>query len=248
MSKPSIFWEVHSGLPREGPGDNESTRKAFLMATDLPDKPRILDVGSGPGMQTMELARISNGTIIAVDTHQSFLDELERRAKEAGVSDRIETRNASMFSLPFEKESFDLVWSEGALYIMGFQKGLTAWKEFLTPHGYIAVTEPSWLKTDIPDEIKKFWAEYAEMTTIENSQKIIEQCGFKEIGHFVLPDSAWWNDYYTPKEQKLKVLREKYKDDTLKQIEIEESQHELDLHRKYSDLYGYVFFVMQKVL
>jgi ubiquinone/menaquinone biosynthesis C-methylase UbiE len=79
--KPNIFWEIHSGLPREGPGDNASIRRAFLMAAELPAAPRILDVGCGPGMQTLELAKISGGQITAVDIHQPFLDELQRRAR-----------------------------------------------------------------------------------------------------------------------------------------------------------------------
>jgi ubiquinone/menaquinone biosynthesis C-methylase UbiE len=244
--KPSIFWEIHSGLPREGPGDNASTHRAYLLATELPSKPRILDIGSGPGMQTMELARSSNGTIVALDTHQPFLDELDRRAKEQGFSERIKTVNASMFELPFEKESFDLIWSEGAMYFMGFRNALNAWKEFLSPRGYIVGTEPSWLKTDIPEEVQAHWAEYPGMLPIEGTQKIIQECGFEEVGHFVLPEASWWDEYYNPKEQKLKMLREKYKDDPDASAQVEEAQKELDVHRKYGDLYGYVFFVMRK--
>jgi SAM-dependent methyltransferase len=248
MSTPpqSIFWEIHSGLPREGPGDDESTRKAFLMAGELPVKARILDIACGPGAQTMELARAGKGAITALDTHQEFLDELERRAREAQCVDRITVINASMRKMPFEEGSFDLIWCEGAMYMMGFKEGLTAWKKFLAPHGYIAVTEPCWLKTGLTDELKAHWAEYPGMTTIENTRQIIADAGFREIGHFVIPDSAWWTGYYTPKERRLNLLREKYRDNTDALVQIGDAQKELDMHRKYHDFYGYVFFVMRR--
>ena len=243
----SIFWEIHSGLPREGPGDDESTRKAFLMADALPPRARILDVGAGPGMQTMELARISDGTIVAVDTHCPFLHELRRRAQDAGVSNCVSAVNASMASLPFRSESFDLLWSEGAIYIMGFRQGLTAWKRFLAPQAYIAVTDACWLTTEIPEDVRKHWAEYPGMTTIEITQRIIRECGYREVGHFALPDASWWNDYYHPLEQRLKALRDKYQDEPDALRQVDEAQHEIDMHRKHAHLYGYVFFVMQKM-
>jgi ubiquinone/menaquinone biosynthesis C-methylase UbiE len=113
-----FFWEIHSNLPREGPGDDASTRTAFFMLTDLPKAPRILDVGCGPGMQTLELARITDGPITALDTHQPFLDELTKRATKAGVADRITTMRESMFAMSFSAGSFDIIWSEGAIYFI----------------------------------------------------------------------------------------------------------------------------------
>jgi SAM-dependent methyltransferase len=243
----SIFWEIHSDLPREGPGDDESTRKAFRMAGNLPKRPRILDVGAGPGMQTIALARISDGTVVAVDTHQPFLHELRRRAARAGVADRVTAVNASMAALPFRNESFDVVWSEGAIYIMGFREGLTAWKRLLAPGGYLVVTEPGWVTNDIPGEVRRYWAEYPGMTAVENIAKAIAESGYREIGHFVLPDASWWNDYYGPLQQKLEGLRVKYPADADALRQVDDAQREIDMHRKHSSLYGYFFFVMQKV-
>jgi 2-polyprenyl-3-methyl-5-hydroxy-6-metoxy-1,4-benzoquinol methylase len=100
-----IFWEIHSSLPREGPGDDTSTRRAFSMLAEPPSAPRMLDVGCGPGMQTLELARMTDGPITALDTHQPFLDELTKRAKEAGLSDRITAVRESMFAMPFRREA-----------------------------------------------------------------------------------------------------------------------------------------------
>jgi SAM-dependent methyltransferase len=245
-SKQDLFWEIHSGLPREGPGDNESTRKAFAALPKLPDEPFILDVACGPGMQTIELANLCKGDIVAVDLHQEFLDELDRRAAAANFKERITTINASMLELPFDEDSFDLIWCEGAVYIMGFENGLTQWKPLLKKSGCVAVTNVSYLKDDVPDEVRKFWdADYPEITSIDNFLKTVDRCGYKLLEHFTLPTSSWMNDYYTPLENRLQSLRTKYdgNPDALKAIELE--QREIDLYRKYSDHYGYVFYVMQ---
>ncbi|MEI7709347.1 MAG: class I SAM-dependent methyltransferase [bacterium] len=245
--KPQVFYEIHKDIPREGPGDNESTRQAFSMLSELSDSPHILEIGCGPGMQTIELAQMTNGLITALDNQKRFLDELEKRAKVAHVEEKIKTVEGSMFALPFSEKSFDLIWAEGAIYIIGFREGLIYWKSFLKENGYIAVTHISWLKDNIPDEPKKFWAEgYPAIATVEKNLEIVEQCGYKNIGHFALPASAWWNDYYTPLEARLKMLREKYKDDKESLDRINQTQREIDLYKNYSDYYGYVFYLMQK--
>jgi ubiquinone/menaquinone biosynthesis C-methylase UbiE len=245
--RPSIFWEIHSGLPREGPGDDASTRKAFAMAPELPARPRILDVACGPGMQTLALARASDGAIIALDTHRPFLAEVARRAAAAGLAERIAIVNATMRAMPFADGRFDLIWCEGAIYVMGFREGLAAWRRLLTPAGCVAVTEPCWLAAEIPEVVKAHWAEYPAMTTIAACRRVIAACGYAHLGDFVLPDSAWWDDYYDPKARRLTMLREKYAHDAQALAAIERSERELDVHRAYSHLYGYVFFVMQRM-
>lgn len=241
-----IFWEIHSGLPREGPGDNASTRRAFFMTTDLPADPEILDVACGPGMQTMELARITNGRITALDTHQPFLDELRRRAQAANVDDRVKTVNASMFSMPFHEQQFDVIWCEGALYMMGLPRALTDWRRFLKPDGFIAFTEPCFLTDDLPEQVKQHWVgDYPEMTNIEKSLRIIGETGYLTVDHFTIPDWAWWKDYYTPQEKRLQELREKYANNQTVLQRLEQTQQEIDTHRLYSNHYGYVFFVIK---
>jgi ubiquinone/menaquinone biosynthesis C-methylase UbiE len=242
-----IFFELHRDIPREGPGDPASTRKALFMLTGLPEQPCILDIGCGPGTQTLELARVSSASILAVDTHQPFLDELEKRISSAGLAGKISTQNMSMFELILEPDSFDVIWSEGAIYIIGFEKGLREWQPLLKQGGYLAVTELSWLKPDPPAEAKTFWDEnYPGMKTMEENLSILRNTGYREIDHFVLPESSWWDDYYTPLEKRIALLREKYRDDEEAMTLLRESQRESDLYRKYSDWYGYVFYVMQK--
>lgn len=117
----SLFWELHSGLPREGAGDDEATEHMLSL---LPQRrySRILDAGCGPGAQTLCLARNLDGEITAVDTHQPFLDVLADQAQSTASNIAFRTANASMDSLPFEGASFDLIWSEGAIYCIGFER------------------------------------------------------------------------------------------------------------------------------
>ena len=162
-----IFWEVHSDNPQEGPGCLESTKKAFEMLENLPDTPKILDVGCGPGRHTIDLANISNAQITALDNHKPYLKQLEERAKAEGLSDRIKTVFGDMFDMKFEYGSFDIIWIEGALYFIGVEKGLKGWKKFLRPEGYICFTELCWLKENPPEEVKGFFKEeYPQMARL----------------------------------------------------------------------------------
>jgi ubiquinone/menaquinone biosynthesis C-methylase UbiE len=244
----SIFFEIHQDNPREGPGDNASTFRAFQMIPDLPAKPNILDMGCGPGMQTLELARISHGFITALDNHQPFLDQLDRSVQKVGLKDRIEIINQSMFSLDLPENSFDLICSEGAMFIPGFQKGLEDWKKYLKPEGYLAVSELAWFKTDPPAEIKEYFAlNYPPMLDIPGNLQIIKETGYQDIGHFTLPEQAWWN-YFDPIAKRVVRLKEKYAGDAEALQELKAQDLEVEMYRQYHDYYGYVFFVMRKTL
>lgn len=241
-----IFFEIHKGLPREGPGDSQSTRQAFALMKGLPANPRTLDIGCGPGRQTLDLAAITGGNIIAVDTHQPFLDHLQSLVEAQMLSERIKPMNASMFELKFPEQSFDILWSEGAIYIIGFEKGLKTWRPLLKPGGYLAVTEISWLKPDPPDDVYRFWmSEYPGMHGIEDNLRILQASGYRKTNHFSLPASSWWIDYYNPIEARLPELREKFHGNAEALGCIDATQKEIDMYRKYSDWYGYVFYVAQ---
>jgi ubiquinone/menaquinone biosynthesis C-methylase UbiE len=194
----------------------------------------------------MDLIKLTNGTIFALDNHQPFLDALNKKVMEHGVAHRIHIINCDMLALGFKERSFDVIWAEGAIYIVGFEKGITTWKPLLKNGGYLAVTEATWLKLDAPDELKGFWAEaYPAMQDIDGNLEIIKNTGCRIVDYFTLPESAWWDDYYNPLEKKLALFREKYKgnDEAIRLAEIE--QTEIDLYRSYPDYYGYVFYIMQ---
>ncbi len=243
-----FFFEIHKDLPREGPGDNESTQKAFNFLENLPSNPYILDIGCGPGMQTIQLAKLNDGYIVAIDTHQPFLDELNKRAEIAGVQDKIKTINKSMFKMDFEEGQFDVIWSEGAVYIYGFEKALKDWHIFLKKNGYIVVSEASWLKKNPPAEIRDFWNDaYPDIKLIEENKDRIKKNGYSLISYFILPENSWWENYYTPLEFRINELKEKYQGNEEAEKQLDEELIEIEMFRKHSDYYGYVFYILQKI-
>ena len=241
----NVFFELFDGLPRQGPGDVESTKRAFAMLTTLPSRPRILDIGCGPGAQSLELAQLSDGDITAIDTHESFLDELSERARHAGLADRITVRLESMLEFPIGEPPFDLIWAEGSIYVIGFERGLREWRRLLEDDGYIAVTHLSWLTSNVPAEPEQFWVE-EKILNVEENLRIMAESGYRAVGHFALPTSAWWNEYYIPLEERLPGARMRYVGDTIAQSLIDNIQKEINLYRDYSKYYGYEFYVMQK--
>jgi len=241
-----VFFEIHSNLPREGPGDNKSTRRAFRMLTELPSNPRILDVGCGPGMQTIEIAKLSGGQVTAVDNYQPYLEELKKTATNEGIGDKIKTVNADMNNLGFEDKSFNAIWSEGAIYNIGFERGIREWRRFLADKGYLAVSELCWLSTNASEEVKNFFVTgYPTMKTVGENLQMIKEAGYGLVGYFVLPDASWWTNYYLPIQAKLPALKTKYRDDKEALEVIASEELEIEMLSKYSKYYGYVFYVMQ---
>lgn len=251
-----IYELFDAQLPRLGPGDDFSTQKALNILLSAkathPDNPegsalRVLDIGCGNGAQTIALARLLDGTILAVDNHQPYLDELQRRAATEGVSDKIRVYLRDMCDLGLEKGRFDLIWSEGALYFMGFRRGLQTCRDLLKPHGVLAVSEITWLRPDPPAVCTGFFAnEYPDLVDIDANLVTAKNCGYDVVGHFVLPESAWFQSYYHPLETRLVSFRKKYATDPQRMELIDEVQLEIDLYRKYSSYYGYVFYLMKR--
>lgn len=243
-----ILYEViNASLPRQGPGDDESTRKAFSYLTELPSNPCILDVGCGNGMQTLELARLTNGTIIALDNHQPYLDELERRVKAMNFTHRITTINQSMLDMKFDINHFNIIWSEGAAYIYGFEKALEDWQCYLKEKGYLVISELCWFKKNVPKEINNYlMSEYPAMKSVKENKKTINTKGLELISHFNIPESSWWDNYYIPLEKNINKLQKKYQNDNEKLELLELFNIEIEMFRNYSEYYGYTFFIMRK--
>lgn len=247
MENMKYFYELYEGLPRGGPGDNVSTRKAFSFMTDLPIKPLILDIGCGPGMQTIELAKITGGTIIALDNYQPFLDQLMDNAKRETVDKNIIPTFRSMDDLNFQDQSFDIIWSEGALYILGFSKGLKTWHRLLKSNGYLGMTEAVYLRPDPPSPVIEFWeSEYPDIKDIQCNIDLIEKSGYELLSHFTLPDLSWLDDFYIPMEDRIKTLIEKYAGNQAALDVFETAQMEIEIFKTYSDFFGYEFFIMKK--
>ncbi|GAB4282249.1 MAG: class I SAM-dependent methyltransferase [Oscillatoriaceae cyanobacterium] len=240
-----IFLEIHKDLPKESPGGDEYTRQAFQILPRL-SQPTILDIGCGPGAQTLELARLTDGKIIAINTHQPYLDSLELAAATSGLLNRITCLNRSMFDLSFLDTNFDLLWAEGAIYIIGFEQGLNQWRTLLKSGGYLVASELVWLQDNPPKIILDYWQEnYPDIRTVEQVLNLIPGCGYDLVGHFTLPEQAWWN-YYLPLAARINRLCGLYANDSEALAVLENEQREIEMYRSYHDYYGYEFFVLQK--
>jgi len=241
-----VFFELHDGLPRQGPGRNRYTARAFGM---IPASARgqVLDIGCGPGTPTLELARLGGHPVIGMDTHLPFLQELVQRAGAASLSEHIMPICASMASMPIRDGSVDVFWAEGSIYNIGFEKGLGEFRRILKPGGHAALHEVAWLRSDPPEELREFWLQmYPGMTTVEECLRIIGRCGYRTLGHFALPPEAWWDEYYAPLDQRITDLRARYRSDPRALAVVEEEAREVEMYKKYGEYFGAVFFVLRR--
>ena len=241
-----IFLELHKDMPRQGSGRDEYTKKAFEMIPQM-NHPRILDIGCGPGMQTIQLAKLTDGKIIGIDIVQQYLDQLRLSIEREQLQDRVSAINQSMTDIQFPDESFDIIWSEGSIFIIGFEKGLCEWKKYLKRNGFLAVHDMAWIEENPPDEIRKYWKRvYPDILTKEDAITIIRNCGYDLIGFFPLPDDAWWEFYYDPLQERLKNFKVLYKDNIIALDLIKEEELEIQMYKKYHEWYGSVFYIMKK--
>lgn len=241
-----LLLEIHKDMPRQGSGRDEYTQKAFEIIPKI-HKPKILDIGCGPGMQTIKLAQLSNGEVIGIDIFDQYLKQLQILIEKEQLQSRVQAVKQSMFDMKYPQEYFDIIWAEGSIFIIGFEKGLNEWKQFIKPKGYLAVHEMAWLQDNPPKEIQEYWQQvYPEITNIQNNLDIIKKCGYQILDYFSLPEDAWWEFYYTPLEKRLNDLRIKFKHNRKALAIIAEEEIEIALFRKYNAWYGSVFFVMQK--
>lgn len=240
------FFHLHSGLPREGPGSDASTCEALRRLPALPENPVVVDLGCGPGRQTLVLARELGTPILAVDTHQPYLDDLERAARREGLESLVETRCASMTNLDLPPESLDLVWSEGAFYAVGVDAQLRRLHPLLRPDGLVVFTDVAWL-TDAPSaEARDFWREYPAMRSVGASLQAFADLGYEVLDSFMLPEEDWWAEYYDPLLERMGALqREAAGDPELARI-LEGTGREIDLRRRHGDDYGYFFYLCRK--
>jgi SAM-dependent methyltransferase len=240
-----VFFEIYEALPRGGPGDAACTLRALDLARPLPDQPVVLDMGCGPGPQTLDLAdALREAQIVAMDLHRPFLALLKSKVQRRGLDHRIRVVQADMANpgLPFE--SADLIWSEGAAYSIGFASALRRWRPLLKPGGCIAVSEATWFSEDRPQEIRDFWQqEYPDMLDVPGCLALFPEAGYEVIGHFPLPEQAWWTDFYTPMLEHLTEMRDRHADDPIALQVIHESENETEIFRRFAEYSGYTFVV-----
>lgn len=233
---------------RQGPGSPEVTKKALSFIDNLTDQSRIADLGCGTGGQTMVLAQHAPGHITGLDFFPGFIDRFNTNAAKLGLQDRVEGIVGSMDNLPFVEEELDMIWSEGSIYNIGFERGLKEWRKYLKPGGYIAVSESSWFTEERPDEINDFWMEsYPEINTIPNQIAQIMEAGYSPVATFIEPQTCWTDHYFAPLAKARECFLAKYPGSQMAEEFVKMSYREEELYAKYKEYYGYTFFIIKKI-
>jgi len=249
MDEIDILVELYRPMTRQGPGSQRSLSRALELAgLDDSRHLRIADIGCGTGVASIELASRLDAEIVAVDFLSPFLDELVLRARDVGVAESITTLEASMEDLPFEDASFDVLWSEGAVYNMGFSEGVSAWRRFLKPGGVLVVSEITWLTADRPAEIDDFWTgEYPEIDVASAKIAQLENAGYSPRGYFTLPEPDWEQEFYEPLETQLVELADRHPGSATVLEIVDSQRREIALQRRYRDYVSYGMYVATAV-
>lgn len=97
-----------------------------------------------------------------------------------------------------------------------------------------------------PPECAAFWAqEYPAIGSVPVLLGIIDQCGYDTVGHFAIPSSSWWDDYYRPLQGNICDFRVRHREEPDAQELADQVQREIEIWQAYSEFYSYEFFVMR---
>ena len=243
----ALINEFFIELERQGPGSREETIRALSFIPGLSKKTKIADLGCGTGFQTMVLAEKTEATITALDLFAGSIDKLNARAESLGLQERVKGIVGSMDDLPFKDEEFNIIWSEGAIGNIGFERGLAHWKRFLKKDGYVAVTYESWFTDERPAEIEKWWTDAVpEISTIAHNISIMQKTGFIPAAAFILPETCWTENYFAPQKTRHEEFLKKHPGNKTAEDMIAFMRREAELYAKYKQYYGYVFYVGRK--
>ena len=204
---------------------NKHTIRAFQTLPRI-EAPTILDIGCGSGVPTLELSRQCNGKITGLDIDRFLLGFLEKKIQRAGLSDRVRAVECSMFELGFPDESFDIIWAEGSISVIDFEKGIRDWRRLIKPGGYLVVFDQS--------------------RGLSEKLRHITSSGYTLIDHFEVKGEAFWEDYYMPLQKRIDNLRIEFRGDTHAQRALEKEQSEIDMVKRDPSKFNSTFFIIQR--
>jgi len=206
-----LLTDLHTNNHRQGPGSETAFARALeLSGIDISAPLEIADIGAGTGSATIPLLKNTKANLTAVDLLPDFLNKLKSKAEAVGVVHRLQTVQADMADLPFTDEQFDAIWSEGAIYNIGFGTGVKNWKKFLKPGGILVASEITWTQADVPEELKAHWEhEYPEVGRASSKIAVLEENRYSPVGYFTLGPDCWLENYYEPIQDNLVAFVER---------------------------------------
>lgn len=188
-------------------------------------KPRILDIGCGTGLPTIELARWSHGEVTGIDTDGAALARLRRRIEGAGLNERITAVNASIYDTGLPAEAFDIIWDEGALHVLDPTRSFPECLRLLKPDGFLAMCETvRWLES-VSGRLGSF--------------------GFSLFDRHPLPAGCWWTEYYAPLDSRIRALREKH-GEAIDLVELARYENEIRMVRDDPGRFDCTFYLVRR--
>jgi len=242
MDAAEVFWALHSDLPREGVGSDATTRTLLDLIAPLPSSPRALDVGCGPGRASLVLAA-AGARVTAVDLHDPFLHRTRAAAQDAGLAGRVAVERASMTALPHPDGAFDLLWCEGAAYLMGVDRALLEWRRLLRPGGALVLTDAVWTTAAPSEEARRFWAQYPDMRDEAALAAAARSAGWEVLAMHLLPDADWTDEYHGPLAAAIDAWPDPDPDTA---VVLAEARREVDVRQAHRDEFGYLALVLRR--
>ena len=249
MNDYKLLIDLHKHCRRLDPGCDAETELALTLSMIDRDAPlKIADIGCGTGASTLLLAQLLNKShITTVDFLQDFLDILKKKAESAGVADRISTLAHSMDDLPFADEELDVIWSEGAIYNIGFEKGVEEWQRYLKTGGLLVASEITWISDSRPAEIQAYWdREYPEINLASAKIRVLEKHGYSPIGYFILPEHCWLEEYYRPLQSRFDDFLSRNGSSKEACAIVAAEKHEIDLYKRNKAHFSYGVYIARK--
>ena len=205
---------------------NKYTRKAFESIPKI-ENPNILDLGCGTGVPTLEIANLTNGNILAIDSDKECLDWLKQKIKILNYDERISVIHGSVFTVNIPENNYDIILAEGLFNIIGFEKGLLNFSKFLKANGYFMIHD--------------------EFQNREKKLHIIEEYQFKLVESFILDENIWWNEYYSCLEKKIMDFEKEIANDINSNKVFKREKSEIDMYKKNPLKFRSIYYVLKKI-